>query len=237
MLPQAQHISLEEKQRLMSLVREGAAFTPGDEGLLRSLVDRWPWFHAGWGLLALWELRSNPDRFQDHLPQFSLRFGHRQHLFMLQRKHLFQQEESPRPIAVPVTTAPALALDGDTGDRTAFLEELVRKRLEAIAREKAGLPPVNAPKPPAKEEIIERFLKSEPRIRPRTDIAPEPDEKAERSLKEEGKLVSETLARIHENQGNYRRAIEIYRALSLKYPQKSTYFAAQIEKLEEKLKP
>jgi hypothetical protein len=88
---------------------------------------------------------------------------------------------------------------------------------------------------PEPEEIIERFLKKEPRIQPRKDYQPAPDERLDRSVVDEGGMVSETLARIHANQGSYRKAIEIYNKLSLKFPGKSSYFAARIKELEDKL--
>jgi hypothetical protein len=43
--------------------------------------------------------------------------------------------------------------------------------------------------------------------------------------------VSEMLARIYRDQGHYDRAIDIYRQLSLKFPEKSVYFADAIEKI------
>lgn len=48
-------------------------------------------------------------------------------------------------------------------------------------------------------------------------------------------LVSETLAEILLLQKKYNEAIKTYQALSLKYPQKSTYFARQIEKIKKQL--
>ena len=47
-------------------------------------------------------------------------------------------------------------------------------------------------------------------------------------------LASETLARILVEQGKYQRAIAMYRALSLQYPEKSTTFAAIIDELQQK---
>jgi hypothetical protein len=44
-------------------------------------------------------------------------------------------------------------------------------------------------------------------------------------------LVSENLAKIHARQGNTAKALQIYQQLKLKYPEKSSYFEAQIQTL------
>ena len=59
-----------------------------------------------------------------------------------------------------------------------------------------------------------------------------PDIKAKESLIENEHLVTETLARIYALQGNINKAIRAYEILSLKFPQKSAYFATLIQKLK-----
>lgn len=56
---------------------------------------------------------------------------------------------------------------------------------------------------------------------------------AKKSVEMGDALVTETLAKIFTAQGNRAKAIETYEKLRLKYPEKSDYFAAQIEKLQE----
>jgi len=45
-------------------------------------------------------------------------------------------------------------------------------------------------------------------------------------------LMTETLARIYLEQKNYKKAIQSYNILSLKYPEKSGFFADQIKAIK-----
>jgi hypothetical protein len=59
-----------------------------------------------------------------------------------------------------------------------------------------------------------------------------PEQKAKESLLENEHLITETLARIYALQGNVNKAVRAYEILSLKFPQKSAYFATLIQKLK-----
>jgi hypothetical protein len=62
---------------------------------------------------------------------------------------------------------------------------------------------------------------------------------AEKAIVESETLMTETLARIYLEQKNYEKALQSYKILSLKYPEKSSLFADQIKaikKLQEKNK-
>ncbi|MBA3680958.1 MAG: hypothetical protein H0W73_07295 [Bacteroidetes bacterium] len=59
-----------------------------------------------------------------------------------------------------------------------------------------------------------------------------PDNKAKESLIENEHLVTETLAKIYALQGSVNKAVRAYEILSLKFPQKSAYFASLIQKLK-----
>ncbi len=55
---------------------------------------------------------------------------------------------------------------------------------------------------------------------------------AEVSIEEKQEVASETLAALLVRQGNLQKAIEMYQRLILKFPEKSAFFAAQIENLK-----
>lgn len=85
------------------------------------------------------------------------------------------------------------------------------------------------------DEIIESFIKNEPQIRPPKPEQINNENKAKKSAEDNYDLVSETLASIYIEQMLYHKAIDTYEKLSLKFPEKSRYFADLIQSLEKKI--
>ncbi len=80
--------------------------------------------------------------------------------------------------------------------------------------------------------LIEEFLKRDPGV-----IKADKETKLEgdvsvHSVQEDDSFITDTLAKIYVKQGLHAKAIYAYERLSLKYPEKSAYFAAQIEKIK-----
>jgi len=107
--------------------------------------------------------------------------------------------------------------------------------IDELTEEKDKLE-LSLPDPKQKEEeIIERFIQAEPQIKPPAGDKLDNENKARNSAEDSDELVTETLARIYTDQMLYHKAIATYKKLMLRYPEKSSYFAGQIENLENKI--
>ncbi len=85
------------------------------------------------------------------------------------------------------------------------------------------------------EDMINAFLRSDPQISPPPLDKINTENKARKSAEDQNDMVSETLAAIYIEQMLYRKAIDTYEKLSLKFPEKSRYFADLIRSLEKKI--
>ncbi|PKP31963.1 MAG: hypothetical protein CVT99_07075 [Bacteroidetes bacterium HGW-Bacteroidetes-16] len=125
------------------------------------------------------------------------------------------------------------------------LKEIINRHIDELEQETHLQSPTNilvepvekldAVKEKSKEELLDEFIKNQPSItRPKAAFY-NPLEVAKESIVDQENIISETLATIYYDQGHLQKAIKIYQKLSLKYPEKSTYFAALIQKAEKEL--
>ena len=85
------------------------------------------------------------------------------------------------------------------------------------------------------DRIIKKFIAEAPHISTPTSDKLDNENKAKKSAEDQDELVTETLANIYVDQMLYHKAINTYKKLILKFPEKSRYFADQIELLERKI--
>lgn len=155
-------------------------------------------------------------------------------------------------IETEVLKTPELQKDANEDSKPlSFTDWLNRVKAESGTISKTELKPVQEPekstpkeqKQPKTEKkpsnleqnknIIDKIIESDPgRIRLGATKFFIPATEAKQSLLENEHLVTETLAKIYALQGNISKAIRAYEILSLKFPQKSVYFASLIEKLK-----
>ena len=79
-----------------------------------------------------------------------------------------------------------------------------------------------------KFELLDKFIQKNPKIVPQENIKPKVNIK-ESTKFDKNELMTETLAKVYLEQKKYKKAIQAYKILSLKYPEKSGFFADQIQ--------
>lgn len=79
-----------------------------------------------------------------------------------------------------------------------------------------------------KFDLIDKFIENRPKIIPQATEVTKVDLEISNKLKKE-ELMTETLARVYLEQKKFKKALQAYKILSLKYPEKSSFFASRIK--------
>ncbi|HKL90698.1 MAG TPA: hypothetical protein VJ880_05925, partial [Allomuricauda sp.] len=78
-----------------------------------------------------------------------------------------------------------------------------------------------------KFDLLDKFIENNPKIVPKES---NPKVNIKESTKiNQNELMTETLAKVYLEQKKYKKAIQAFKILSLKYPEKSGFFADQIQ--------
>jgi hypothetical protein len=146
---------------------------------------------------------------------------------------LFEKKEA-KPSAderIEKTLKPDKPLDFSPDDRHSFTEWLKLSKVKPIEREEEGTTREGKSKKAGakdrKFELIDRFIEERPKIRPIQNSGNQVN-LAEPFSQPPDRVMTETLARVYVAQKNYQKALQAYKILSLKYPEKSGFFADQI---------
>lgn len=157
------------------------------------------------------------------------------------------EDEPPVEVDSEPETAPS-TIEATATETHTFSEWLQRYKKPAAPKEEEAIESTATPESltdpaAAGEAFMAQQLKSDDLpndnlITGNNPVAPNEIEavegQAKKSVEMGDELVTETLAKIFVAQGNQAKALDTYEKLRLKYPEKSDYFAAQIEKLQEK---
>lgn len=123
-----------------------------------------------------------------------------------------------------VKTPAAAATDNNNGSNEDILKEI--NNYQEISFKTAP-----------KSVILDKFLETAAYTDTNTaKIEPvEVSEVGKKSIQPDNSIYTETLASVLEKQGKWDKAIEVYKNLSAKHPEKSSIFATRIHELETKL--
>ncbi len=170
----------------------------------KKLTEEFPWFQTGW-MLYLKNLKNiNSPEYAAVLKKAAVVVPERKNLFKFLNSELPKRQLSIGKLeAVSSLYQLGGAVAGQEGD-----------------------------------SLVDRFLNSDSGLI-RKNKEPfgnagsiENKEFLNKSVAENDELITETLAAIYFQQKNYEKAQQAYQKLSLKYPEKSVYFAARIKEIE-----
>lgn len=232
------------------MVEETSSITPKMVSEIREIIAIFPYFQTA-HLLLLKGLHSNSDvKFGNQLKNSAIHIADREILY----NFLYSTGIKEEPVQAHEELLPAPDPDQTVAGEEADLEiaedgivptneALPGKELLELDLEKNGIgeAPLSDPETTesaklSQSDLIDRFIIANPRIEPVRDKKEDPVEDRSVPVYGEGVFITETLARIYISQGYYSKAMDIFEKLSLKYPEKSSYFASQIEKVKEFLK-
>ena len=174
------------------------------EAELKLVTEKYPWFNLGWMLyLKNLKINESPD-YPLVLKKVAVRVPDRKLLYSFLNTEIQKKAEK-----------------SDSENVLNSLDEY-----DETAEKSVGNP------------LIDNFLNSNHASIRRTQGEEENTETGnrieiiEKSDAENEELITETLAGIYFQQKNYEKALSAFKKLSLKYPEKSIYFATQIEEIE-----
>ena len=202
---------------------QGEAITTID-----SLLLEFPYYQTAQLLLAKGLLNTDSIRYNRQLKKAAAYSLDRKQLFTLitqnKAEHKFvPMLEKEKIKSIPEELELGKPLDFNEGEKCSFSEWLSLSKTKKIERK---------PKP-QQTNLINKFIDKTTISTPKKEVFFNAGDVAKESLVENNELVTPTLAKVYLEQGYYPKAISAYEKLSLKYPEKNSFFAKQIKLINE----
>ncbi|MBW8326547.1 MAG: hypothetical protein K0M50_17415 [Prolixibacteraceae bacterium] len=194
---------------------------------LAELIEQHPAFEAGW-ILYLRNLKNiNDSSFEQELINGAIRIQDRRKLYLFLNEKAKPNEDTP-------TQEPEPANASDLEIFNLIFAPEYRIETAGVTDESMGEVARAIQNTSGKKfRLIDKFLEAQPKMpQVKEEESTSPMENPKTKDEDNDDFVTETLASIYAQQGYHKKAIHIFEKLSLKYPEKSTYFAGHIEKIK-----
>jgi len=192
-----------ERDQFIKYLHNGALLDQDSLEQLNAVTTEYPWFQAGW-ILYLKNLKTiGSPQFEEVLKRVAVMIPDRKQLYKFLNGEIYFN-------ALTIGHEPAMVYQ---------LEDNAVVEVQGSS-------------------LIDRFLNAGPGSFTRSNNRVQTSEYSinkniiEKSVSENDELITETLANIYFQQKNYEKAIDAFEKLSLKYPEKSIYFASRIKEIE-----
>jgi tetratricopeptide (TPR) repeat protein len=217
-----------DKNNFIDYMSNPQSLSLNDIMTMENATKKFPYFQLGYTLIAKGIYAKAPEIAKDAVRKAAI--------YALSRNALRKVIENDMDWnSIPAIRVTENQLENKFSQGT-IDEELNREKLEEELIESIAKPALRN----IQDEqlaIIEQFIKKEPRIQPtrQGDTIVEVEDLSESSTTLNGPLVTESYAKILSRQGRFQQAIEVYKKILVKNPEKSAYFAEKIADLEKKM--
>ncbi len=229
------------KQRLIALIDNPRRIQSGEVHALETALMRDPYFQPLRAVLLHYYKTNDLPRYRKELPATAAHTADRGWLYEWLHNDFPEPEKKPdipaQPEQTPSQKTAETPAPVPTEQKPADLPSPPPEKLSYIdwikyLAQKNAVPGASKDAKRSKMELIDRFLATQPRIKPRKDFDFQPPPEITESIRENASLMTETLARLYVKQKKYGKAIQAYEILMLKYPEKNRYFAARIDEIK-----
>ncbi|OIN61096.1 hypothetical protein [Arsenicibacter rosenii] len=223
----AKAASIHQKSQTITFARKAAAYALSRNALRRLIDNEFQW--SDHLLSRLNELSTGQVPIPDDYQQES-------YALFKSKSGLNNGLAGVPLIRLPEPKMPELVIPEP--DELPLLENTLQTELaqQPTAEQPEPAPAANEEERQRQSEIIDTFIRNEPRIAPFRAKLTDPVEQvdlAQRNTSSGLSLATESFAKILIKQGKVNQAIEIYEKLLLKNPDKKAYFASRIDELRE----
>ena len=226
-------------ERIISLIENPHMINKKDIVFLENISIKHPSFSISHILLAKGLLNTESVRYNQKLKKAALYSLDRKQLFRLISQDVKNEEIAKENALIEVIKVEeeviitkkeelkiGQPLEFDETEEYSFSEWLALTKVQKINREETE--EEEEEEEEEETDLINNFIEKSPTIEVEKNKFFSPTETAKSSIIENDELVTETLARVYLEQEYFEKAIESYKKLSLKYPKKSSFFADQI---------
>ncbi len=191
---------------------------------LKELIDDFPYFQTARTLYLKNLHNINSYKFDAELKKHAIYIGNRKQLYQLLIQPVKQKKDEFELLPIdPNSFEDSLPFNLNLQTSEYKLEE--KKEIEKE---------VDFEKKDKRTELIDKFIESSPSIKPKINQQEKKTKTViEQKTEVSNTLITDTLAKIYIQQKHYEKAIDSYKKLILKFPEKNAYFASQIEKINQ----
>jgi len=232
-----------QKREIAELMRGEASYSTKTLYRLEAVLKEYPFFQAAHLLYTLNYLELKDSRFTIELRRSAMYLNDRKKMFFLANSSFFSPEKlsllekrRAKPADQFERIDQFLKDRADNDDMILLPDDYIQY---ALSEDFLPETEENGEKNILKgQNLIDDFLEKDRQNPIRIKLDETVENTDEQPVLDDGKdflpeeLFSETLANIFIKQKKYERALEIIRKINLLYPEKSSYFAPQIERLE-----